>query len=156
MAIHVWWTGKTNPDYLRTGIEDYIGRIRHFSKLEIKEFKDQKGIKNSIQIIANEENELSIQLAKQKCYTVLLDERGKTYNSIEFSKWLDHKINVANVRICFIIGGAYGFSNEFKNKADELISFSKMTMSHQLIRLVFMEQLYRAFTIHNKLPYHHE
>ena len=113
-------------------------------------------MQNAQQIIINEEKILIQQLSKAKYYVVLLDEKGSEYNSLEFSKWLDHKLNLSNQNLCFVIGGAYGFSKEFKSQANELISFSKMTMSHQLIRLIFLEQLYRAFTIINHLPYHHE
>ncbi len=156
MAISIWWTGKTNPEYLKSGIDDYLKRILHFDKLELKEFKELKGMQNAQQIIINEEKILIQQLSKAKYYVVLLDEKGSEYNSLEFSKWLDHKLNLSNQNLCFVIGGAYGFSKEFKSQANELISFSKMTMSHQLIRLIFLEQLYRAFTIINHLPYHHE
>ena len=156
MNLSICWTGKTNPDYLKLGMDEYIKRIRHFTKLEIKEFKETKGMQNSKQIITAEEKELFFHLAKYKYYLVLLDEKGTSFNSIEFAKWIDHKLNVANTNLCFIVGGAYGFSQEFKAQANELISFSEMTLSHQLIRLVFMEQLYRAFTIINHLPYHHE
>jgi 23S rRNA (pseudouridine1915-N3)-methyltransferase len=156
MSIAIWWTGKTNSDYLKTGIEDYLNRIRHFDKLDLKEFKETKGLQNIQQIIYQEEKEIRNQLSKSKYYTVLLDEKGKNYSSMEFANWLDQKRNINNQKLCFIIGGAYGFSNELKHDTDELISFSKMTFSHQLIRLVFLEQLYRAFTIINHLPYHHE
>ena len=156
MSISIWWTGKTNSEYLRTGIEDYANRLSHFGKMELKEFRDIKGLKDPLQIITAEEKELTFQLSKSKFYIVLLDEKGDMYNSRGFSKWLDHKLNSTNLKLCFIIGGPYGFSREFKEQANEHISFSKMTVSHQLIRLIFLEQLYRAFTIINHLPYHHE
>jgi 23S rRNA (pseudouridine1915-N3)-methyltransferase len=156
MAISIWWTGKTVPDYLKSGIDEYLKRISHFEKIDFKEFRESKGIHNKQLIIESEEKALKIQLSKTKYNIILLDERGTAFTSVEFAKWLDHKLHVTNQNLCFIIGGAYGFSDEFKNSANELISFSKMTMSHQLIRLVFTEQLYRAFTIINHLPYHHD
>lgn len=156
MAISIWWTGKTVPDYLKKGIDEYLKRISHFEKIECREFKEFKGIQNKQLIIESEEKAFKIQLSKSKSQIILLDERGSSFNSVEFAKWLDHKFQITNHNLCFIIGGAYGFSEEFKESADELISFSKMTMSHQLIRLVFLEQLYRAFTIMNHLPYHHD
>lgn len=155
MSISIWWTGKTTPDYLNRGVEDYIKRIQHFHKVAIKEFKEFKGLQSAQKIITYEEKELNIQLHKSKYYIVLLDEKGSAFNSLDFSKWLDNKL-ITSSKVCFIIGGAYGFSNDFKEQANELVSFSKMTLSHQLIRLIFMEQLYRAFTIIHNLPYHHD
>lgn len=156
MSVSIYWTGKTTPEYLRAGVIEYMKRIKRFDKLEIKEFKETKGLLSAQQTIILEEKELNNHLLKTSNHVILLDEKGTTYSSKEFAKWLENKINLSNNKLCFIIGGAYGFSDEFKNNSKGLLSVSKMTMSHQLVRLVFMEQLYRAYTILNNLPYHNE
>lgn len=156
MSISIWWTGKTNPSFLKSGVDEYIKRIRNFDKLEIKEFKEKKGIQLPYLQIAAEEKDISNQLLRNTDRIILLDERGSIYNSLEFANWIDTKRNILGNKLCFIIGGAYGFSDEMRKMSDELLSLSKMTVSHQLIRLLFLEQLYRAYTINNKLPYHHE
>lgn len=89
-------------------------------------------------------------------YVVLLDEHGKEFTSMEFSKYIEKKMSTVTKRLVFIVGGPYGFSQEVKNRANEKISLSKMTFSHEMIRLIFTEQLYRAMTIINNEPYHHE
>lgn len=157
MNITLCWTGKTQPDYLKKGIDLYVKRIQHFTNLEIRECKETKGIEEPSKIIMREEKEFRTLLYKIKpSATILLDERGKTFNSLSFAKWLEKKQLSVSSSICFIIGGAYGFSDLFKNESDELISLSQLTYSHQMARLIFVEQLYRAYCIINNLPYHHE
>ncbi|MFZ1423521.1 MAG: 23S rRNA (pseudouridine(1915)-N(3))-methyltransferase RlmH [Saprospiraceae bacterium] len=154
--MELWWTGKTNSKYLNDGILEYQKRICQLHKFEIREFKESKGIQMPKLITKYEEEAISLVLDKSKFKVILLDEVGISMRSIEFSKWLEAKFLNSTHKFCFIIGGPYGFSDEFKLKADSLLSLSKMTLSHQLIRLVFLEQLYRALSIKNNLPYHHE
>jgi 23S rRNA (pseudouridine1915-N3)-methyltransferase len=156
MSISLLWTGKTRFSFLKEGISEYKKRISRFVKFEITELRDIKTQQSPMQLIGLEEKQYSAVLKNPSTHIILLDENGKSFNSIEFSKWLDHKLIHTSSDLCFIIGGAYGFSDDFKKKAGDLVSLSPMTMSHQLVRLVFMEQLYRAFTIQNNLPYHHE
>ena len=155
MEFQLWWTGKTSFSYLEDGIADYIKRLSYFCKLKVIEFKGSKGIKISQQIQQFEENALLNKLSPND-FIILLDENGKEMNSNKFAIQISQLQNSSYPRIIFIIGGAYGFSDIMKSNANLLLSFSKFTLSHQLIRLVFMEQFYRAFTIINNLPYHNE
>lgn len=102
------------------------------------------------------EGELILKSLQTSDYIVLLDERGKEYSSLQFASYIEKKTHTVNKRLVFIIGGPYGFSQEVYDKANEKLTLSKMTFSHQMIRLVFVEQLYRAMTILNNEPYHHE
>ena len=116
-------------------------------------------IKNTKNLTEEQQKEMEgksiMQLIKPSDYVVLLDERGSEFRSIEFAKWLQKK-QMATKRLLFIVGGAYGFSNNIYERANEKISLSRMTFSHQMIRLFFVEQLYRAFTILRNEPYHHQ
>jgi 23S rRNA (pseudouridine1915-N3)-methyltransferase len=154
--MEIWWTGKTNPKYLLDGTEDYIGRIRKMNGLLVREFREAKGIKLPQQIIAFEETQILSQLEKSKVYSILLDEQGKRFNSLEFAKWLEPKLVLSVRPVCFMIGSPYGSSNQLKQKVDFTLSLSDMTFSHQLVRLVFLEQLYRCLKIIHNQPYHHE
>lgn len=154
--MEIWWTGKTHEKYLDIGIQEYLKRIRFFHKVELREFKESKSIKDPVKMVAYEEENLKKALKKSPYYVILLDENGLSMRSLEFAKWLEPFNNNSSRKLCFIIGGAYGFSNSFKQQADSLLSMSKMTFSHQLVRLVFVEQLYRSISIQNNLPYHHE
>jgi 23S rRNA (pseudouridine1915-N3)-methyltransferase len=156
MSVTIAWPGKTTPSYLEAGVNEYVKRISKFDKIEVIEFKDSKGIQIPNLQIQHEEKILDKLLIKNTSKIILLDERGSSYSSQEFADWLYNKRNLQSVKILFVIGGAYGFSDTMRNKADEMISMSKLTVSHKLIRLLFLEQLYRAYTIINKLPYHHE
>jgi 23S rRNA (pseudouridine1915-N3)-methyltransferase len=157
MKITLLTIGKTSENYLTEGIQKYSKRINRYVSFEIKVIKDIKASKNMPvkTLKAKEENEIIKQLKKDD-YLVLLDERGHEFNSIKFAKFIENKMitNIGNV--VFLIGGAYGFSEGIYQKAKEKISLSKMTFSHQLIRIIFTEQLYRAFSIINGEPYHNE
>lgn len=155
MEIQLWWTGKTSIAYIEHGVEDYIKRLQHFCKFKICEFKGSKGIQNIQAIQQKEELEFSKKILAND-YIVLLDEKGQIYSSIELANKIEKWQLEAHHRIIFIIGGAYGFSSDFKKRADYLLSFSRLTFSHQLIRLIFVEQLYRSYTIIKNIPYHHE
>lgn len=156
MEYQLWWTGKTQFGYLEVGIADYIKRIRHLCKFNTLEFANAKEKKDQLIIQQEEETQLLKKIDFRKDYIILLDERGLKFTSIKFAQHLEQLQNNSLHRIIFIIGGAYGFTPAFRNQAQMLLSFSDFTFSHQLIRLIFVEQLYRAQSILHHLPYHHE
>ena len=148
--------GKTTDKHFQAGINDYAERISHympFELLTIPELKNTKSLSEDQQKKA--EGELILKQLQPYDIVVLLDEHGKELRSMEFAKWLEQKRNTAR-RLVFIIGGPYGFSADLYTRAHELLSLSKMTFSHQMIRLIFTEQVYRACTIIKGEPYHHE
>ncbi|MCI1741441.1 MAG: 23S rRNA (pseudouridine(1915)-N(3))-methyltransferase RlmH [Prevotella sp.] len=148
--------GKTTDKHFIAGIKDYKERITHYLPFEIMtipEIKDTRHLSEDQQKIS--EGKLILKQLQVSDTVVLLDEHGTEYRSIEYARWLQKKMNNAK-RLIFIIGGPYGFSKEVYDRANELISLSKMTFSHQMIRLIFAEQLYRACTIIKGEPYHHE
>ena len=148
--------GKTTDKHFQAGISDYVERIGHympFELLTIPELKNTKALTEEQQKTA--EGELILRQLQPSDTVVLLDEHGTEYRSLEFARWLERKKNTAR-RLVFIIGGPYGFSPAVYARANEQLSLSKMTFSHQMIRLVFTEQVYRACTIIKGEPYHHE
>ena len=148
--------GKTTDKHFQAGINDYCDRIGHYMPFElvtIPELKNTKSLSEDQQKQA--EGELILKQIQTSDTVVLLDEHGKEFRSIEFAKWLKQKRNTAR-RLVFVIGGPYGFSQAVYSRANEQLSLSKMTFSHQMIRLVFTEQIYRACTIIKGEPYHHE
>ena len=148
--------GKTTDKHFQAGIDDYISRIAHympFETLTIPELKNTKNLTEDQQKQA--EGELIIKQLLPSDTVVLLDEHGTEYRSIDFARWLEQKRNTAR-RLIFVIGGPYGFSKDVYARANEQVSLSKMTFSHQMIRLTFTEQIYRACTIIKGEPYHHE
>ena len=148
--------GKTVEKHYIAAIEDYLQRIRHYISFDIEVIPELKNTKSlSTGQIKEKEGELIVKALQPGDVTVLLDERGKEFRSIEFAAWIERKMHTAK-RLVFIIGGAYGFSQAVYQIAQEKISLSKMTFSHQMIRLIFTEQLYRAMSILNNSPYHHE
>jgi len=148
--------GRTVNKHFCAGIDDYNERIGHYMPFEIKVIPDIKNTRNITEEQQKQaEGELILKQIQPTDTVVLLDEHGHEYRSTEFSKWLEQKRNTAR-RLVFIIGGAYGFSNDIYSRANEKISLSKMTFSHQMVRLIFTEQLYRACTIIKGEPYHHE
>lgn len=157
MKITIIWTGDTSEKYLQIGIAEYIKRLKHYTKLEIVELNYLKNAKSLSEAeIKNKESEQTIQKLTTSDYIVLLDEGGEEMKSIKFSSFIQkHSVNGTR-NLVFIIGGAYGFSKELYDKAQLKISLSQMTFSHQMIRLLFLEQLYRAHTIIKGEPYHHE
>ena len=148
--------GKTTDKHFQAGINDYCDRISHYMPFElvtIPELENTKSLSEDQQKQA--EGELILKQIQTSDTVVLLDEHGKEFRSIEFAKWLEQKRNTAR-RLVFVIGGPYGFSQAVYSRANEQLSLSKMTFSHQMIRLVFTEQIYRACTIIKGEPYHHE
>jgi 23S rRNA (pseudouridine1915-N3)-methyltransferase len=149
-------TGKTTDKHIVALMDDYIGRIGHYMPFTVTVIPELKNTKNLTEAQQKErEGELILKQLKNSDLVWLLDERGKQYSSVEFSDFLQ-KLSGRGRDLVFVIGGAYGFSKDVYSRADGLVSLSKMTFSHQMVRTVFAEQLYRAFTIIRGEPYHHE
>ncbi len=148
--------GKTDQGYLREGISIFERRIKHYIPLEVFTVSEVKGFANiSEKQLKDSEGQKLLNSCKQGDYIILLDEKGVQYSSKQFAGILE-KLMISSVkRLVFISGGAYGVSQEVHNRADAVLSFSKMTFSHQMVRLIFMEQFYRAMTILKGDPYHH-
>lgn len=157
MKISLVVVGKTDSKELNTLIEGYVNRLKHYTKFEILTIAD---IKNAKTLSENEqktkEGDLILKHLKNGDYVVLLDEKGEQYSSIQFSNFLQKRMNSGLCNLIFVVGGPYGFSDTVKNRGNCMISLSKMTFSHQMVRLFFAEQLYRAFTILKNEPYHHQ
>ena len=148
--------GKTQNKHFIAGINDYAERIGHYMPFEIKVIPELRNTKNlSEQQQKTQEGELLLKQLQPSDTVVLLDERGTKHRSVEFADWLQKKQNTSR-RLVFIIGGPYGFSEAIYKRANEMVSLSRMTFSHQMVRLVFTEQIYRACTIIKGEPYHHE
>ena len=130
---------KTEKGICKTGLDDYAERIGHYMPFEYREIKDSQILK----------------MIQPTDIVVLLDERGEERRSVEFAAWMQKKMNTSRTLV-FVIGGPYGFSKEVYDRADEMMSLSKMTFSHQMVRVIFTEQLYRACTIIKGEKYHHE
>ena len=138
-------------------IDDYGSRVKHYIGFDIVTIPELKNTKNlTDQQQKQLEGELILRQLQTGDRVVLLDEHGKEMRSIEFSKYMENRMQTVSKRLVFIIGGPYGFSPDVYARADEKVSLSKMTFSHQMIRLIFVEQLYRAMTIMRGEPYHHE
>lgn len=148
--------GKTINKHFVAGIEDYADRISHYMPFEIVTIPELRNTKNlSEDQQKTSEGELILRQIQPSDTVVLLDEHGKEFRSIEYARWLQQRQQTAR-RLVFAIGGPYGFSDAVYSRANEKISLSKMTFSHQMVRLIFTEQLYRACTIIKGEPYHHE
>lgn len=156
MKTELILVGKTVNKHFVAGIKDYTERIGHYMPFEIKVIPEIKNTKSlSEQQQKDKEGELILKMIQPSDTVVLMDEHGTEFRSIEFAKWLQKKQNTSR-RLIFIIGGPYGFAQPVYDRANELISLSKMTFSHQMVRLIFTEQIYRACTIIKGEPYHHE
>ena len=148
--------GKTVNKHFIAGISDYVERIGHYMPFDVITIPDLKNAKSlSEQQQKQAEGEQILRQLQLSDTVVLLDEHGREYRSIEFARWLEQKQQTAR-RLVFVIGGPYGFSQAVYQRANEQLSLSKMTFSHQMIRLTFTEQVYRACTIIKGEPYHHE
>ncbi len=156
MKITLLLVGKTTSKHISACVDDYLGRITHYIPFSIQVIPDLKNTKNlSFSQQKEREGELILRQIQNGDHVVLLDEHGQERRSMEFASWLEKKSQ--NTRhIVFVIGGAYGFSSRVYERANEKISLSKMTFSHQMVRMIFVEQIYRACTIIKGEPYHHE
>lgn len=153
MKLRLLWVGKTQEAWVKTGIEEYAGRVKRYSQFEIAEIKEEKGaLPEQMRLREAERIE---KLLPKNSRLILLDEAGEQFTSPSFAEMLTRYRDSSTPEITFVIGGAYGFPDELRKRADRLISLSKMTFTHQMIRPFFLEQLYRAFTIMNNEGYHH-
>ena len=147
--------GKTTDKHLDTLIADYQQRLTHYLPFEIKVLPDLKAGKLSFEQQKQLEGERILAAVPANARLILLDERGKQFRSVDFAAYLEKQL-AAIPNIIFVVGGPYGFSKDVYDRADSMLSLSLMTFSHQMIRLLFIEQLYRAMTILKNEPYHHE
>lgn len=157
MKINLILVGKTNSKTYESIIDDYSERVKHYTPFDvtvIPELKNTKSLSQDQQKTL--EGEQILRQVQDSDYVVLLDEHGQELRSIEFATWIGKKQQAVNRRLVFIIGGPYGFSPAIYQRANEKLSLSKMTFSHQMVRMIFIEQLYRAFTILKGEQYHHE
>lgn len=157
MKITFIQVGKTDDDYLIQGIDIYQHRLKHyiqFDLITLPALKNTKGLSAEQQI--QKEGELILKNIHSSDKLILLDEQGKEFNSIGFSNFVQQQMNSGIKNAIFVIGGPYGFSSDVYKRAQAKVSLSKMTFSHQMVRLFFVEQLYRAFTILKNEPYHHQ
>lgn len=157
MKITLLTVGKTDVRWVREGLDLYVSRLQHyipFSLVEIPELKNVSAL--SHEQIKTREGELILKNIKNTDEVILLDEHGKEFRSMELAKDIENRISLIGKDIVYVIGGAYGFSPEVYARCNGKLSLSKMTFSHQMVRTIFAEQLYRAFTIMRGEPYHHE
>ncbi len=157
MNIELIVVGKTDSANIDSLVMTYAKRVNFYCKFSITTLPDIKNTKNlSVKQQQSAEGEAIMRQLQDSDYVVLLDERGNEYSSLEFASWLQKRMNSGIKRLVLIIGGPYGFSPEVYARANGKLSLSRMTFSHQIIRAIFAEQIYRAFTILNNEPYHHE
>ncbi len=157
MNVTLVTVGKTDVPWVKEGLDLYVSRLRHYVPLSVVEIPELKkaGALTQEQI-KQKEGELILRQTTPGDRVILLDEHGRNYRSIEFADWLRKQLGSGARGLVFVIGGAYGFSREVYDRADGSISLSAMTFSHQMVRAIFAEQLYRACTILKGEPYHHE
>ena len=157
MKITLLTVGKTDIKWVSEGLEVYASRLRHYLPFEMKEIPELKNVSAlSREQIKQTEGKLILKNIKDSDEVILLDERGKEYRSVEFAAFLEKRMALSSRDIVFVIGGAYGFSQEVYERSNGKVALSKMTFSHQMVRLFFVEQIYRAMTILRHEPYHHE
>jgi len=157
MRITLVTVGKTDIPWVRDGLELYVSRLGHYVPFTLREIPELKGVSAlSREQIKQREGELVLRELAPADEVILLDEHGREYRSLEFADWLGGRLARSSRDLVFVVGGAYGFSEAVYQRADGKLSLSKMTFSHQLVRTIFAEQLYRAFTILRGEPYHHE
>ncbi len=156
MKISLLCISKTTEAYLQEGIRIYENRLQHYCKYQRQEIPDLKNSKNlSFEQQKQKEAELILAKISTTDFVVLLDENGKELDSVQFSKELNKWMNQSTAHVVFVIGGPYGFHASVYERANLKLSLSKLTFSHQMVRLFFTEQLYRAFSILRGEPYHH-
>ena len=157
MNIELLVVGKTDSKEVEALVELYVRRVNRYCRFAVTALPD---VRNTRSLTQNQqrtaEGEAILRQLTEGDYVVLLDERGTEYRSVEFAQWLQKRLNSGLKRLVLVIGGPYGFSDEVYARADAKLSLSRMTFSHQIVRAIFAEQLYRAFTILNNEPYHHE
>lgn len=156
MRITLILTGKTKERYLQEGIEEYVKRLKHYVPFKVEVIPDAKhSRKTDVMLVKKNEGAQILQKIRSQDHVILLDERGNGFSSEDFASHLAD-LEGKTGSVVFVVGGAYGFSEEVYSRANEKFSLSKMTFSHQMVRLIFTEQLYRAYTILRGEPYHHK
>lgn len=157
MKIRLVNIGKIDVPFLEEGVKEYTRRINHLLPFEITDLKVKRQSKNeSPEQVKQREGEQLLKVITNSSYVIMLDEKGKEFSSRAFSSWMGEQMNQGQKELVFISGGAFGFSEEIYKKANLKISLSKMTFTHQMVRLIFTEQLYRAMTLLKGLPYHND
>ncbi len=157
MEIELLTVGKTTIRFVIDGIEEYTRRLKHYIPYSIRTIPDIKNTSKMDQAKQKEEEGKKIlEAVSNSDYVVLLDEHGKQYGSMEFSAFIEKQMVAGRRKVIFVVGGPYGFSKAVYDRADSLLSLSKMTFNHEMVRLFFTEQVYRAMTIMRGEPYHHE
>jgi len=157
MKITFLTVGKTEDAYLKEGIDKYVKRLKHYTKLELVELNELKNTKAlSPEQQKAKEAELILKKITPLDHVVLMDEKGTELSSTQFAAYINKREITSSASLIFIIGGPYGFDPSVYQRANDKISLSRMTFSHQMVRLFFVEQLYRAYTIIKGEPYHHE
>lgn len=157
MKISLIAIGKTEDKYLIEGIDKYLSRLKHYINFSFTVIPDIKNTKNLTEAQQkSKEAELILKQLNNSDVVVLMDEKGRKYSSVQFSQYINKQMVGSIQNLVFIIGGPYGFDESIYKRANSSISLSDMTFSHQMVRLFFVEQLYRAFTILKNEPYHHE
>ena len=157
MDVRLVTVGKTDVKWVKEGLDLYVSRLRHyvpFSLVEIPQLKNVSALTQ--EQIKDREGELVLKQLNPGDSVILLDEHGKEYRSVEWAEWIRQRLARGGKALVFVIGGAYGFSQAVYDRAEGKVSLSRMTFSHQMVRTIFAEQLYRAFTIIKGEPYHHE
>lgn len=154
MKVEFWVLGKTAFKYLDEGIKDYSKRLDRMTDFQMVIFPDIKA--KDPKTFKNKEAKQILEKLKIDDQLILLDEKGKMFSSIQFAQEIEKRQMLLQKKVIFLVGGAYGFDESIYQRANAQISLSPMTFSHQLVRVLFLEQLYRAFTIIKGLPYHHE
>ncbi len=153
MRLRVLWVGKTQEEWVRRGSDEYAGRIRRYLPLEISEVREEKGA--SLELMRSRESERLLKSLQKSTRVVLLDERGDQLSSTEFALFLGRERDTGSQELAFAIGGAYGVSEELRSRAVRTIALSRMTFTHQMVRIFLLEQIYRGLTILNNESYHH-
>ena len=157
MKIILITVGKTDQQWLSDGIRQYTERLSHFCQFEFQVIPDIRNTRSMEASVQKErEGEQILKLLQPSDDVFLLDDKGLEMTSPQMAQWLEKRMSQSTKRLVFIIGGPYGFSPDVYNRVPGRLSLSRMTFSHQMVRLIFVEQLYRAFAILNNLPYHHE
>ena len=156
MKIECWMIGKTSEAYIKTGLDEYKKRLQKYIPLAWIEIADVKnGGKMTQPALIKAEGEKVLKLLKNNDLLICLDEKGKTYDSVQFSNKIEDWLQVSHGRIIFLIGGAYGHSADVKKRSHSTVGLSSMTFTHQMVRLILIEQIYRGFTIIKGQKYHH-
>lgn len=157
MKVELWYIGKTNERYLQTGEAIYEKRLKHYLPISVEVLPDIKnaGKLTALQLKAKEADMILSKLQKADGL-ILLDEKGKHFTSMEMSQWLDKQLQRSYRRLIFLVGGAFGFDERVYDRCDGKLSLSKLTFSHQMVRLFLLEQIYRSMTILRGEKYHNE